>query len=65
LLFVYEKWLSRAFVRLDGIELNCVSLPDLVLKLYAGDRADYADVVLHLARNHACRLLIAEATQKL
>ena len=38
--------------RLDGIELNCVALPDLVaLKLYAGGSADYADIVQLLARN--------------
>jgi hypothetical protein len=43
--------LQRA-TRLDGIELNCVSLPDLVaLKLYAGGSADYADIVQLLARN--------------
>ena len=38
--------------RLDGIELNCVALPDLVaLKLYAGGTADHADIVQLLARN--------------
>jgi predicted nucleotidyltransferase len=39
-------------IRLDGIELNCVALPDLVaLKLYAGGSLDYADIVQLLARN--------------
>ena len=38
--------------RLDGIELNCVALPDLVaLKLYAGGTVDHADIVQLLARN--------------
>ena len=43
--------LQRA-TRIDGIELNCVALPDLVaLKLYAGGSADHADIVQLLARN--------------